>query len=289
MSALSDELLDLVDRPGEELAPAAFVIAKLEYGQLDVLKYTTVLDAMGAEARRRIGEDPGHHAPLEARVQQLIRYLHVDLGFVGNRQHYDDPRNSCLNQVLDRRIGIPITLSLVYIEVARRAGLGAEGVNFPAHFLTRIQASEQTHEGGLLIDPFDGGALLSEDDCQALLRKRSGEDATLQPEMFAPATRREIVTRMLYNLKRDYVQMRSFPQARVVTDLLVELMPTSATELRDRGLLAYHLEDFNAALRDLEAYLRLARAEQQSEEEKAEANQTWEHVKALRRRVAGFN
>lgn len=111
----------------------------------------------------------------------------------------------------------------------------------------------------------------------------------LQPDMLASATRREIVVRMLYNLKRLYVQMRSFPQARVVTDLLLALSPSSLTELRDRGLLAYHLEDFNAALRDLEAYLRLSRPAEPDDDQKAEAAQTWEHVKALRRRVAGFN
>jgi regulator of sirC expression with transglutaminase-like and TPR domain len=289
MSGLSDELLDLVEGPSDDLAPAAFVLAKLEYRRLDVARYMAVLDSMGEEAQRRIGQDPGHSAPIEARVHQLKRYLHVDLGFVGNREHYEDPRNSCLNQVLDRRMGIPITLSVVYIEVARRAGLAAEGVNFPAHFLTRIQASDRTNRGGVLIDPFDGGAILTESDCQALLRKRAGEDATLQPEMLAPATRREIIIRMLYNLKRDYVQMRSFPQARVVTDLLVSLMPTSATEIRDRGLLAYHLEDFNAALRDLEEYLRVVHGDEHTEEQKAEISQTREHVKALQRRVAGFN
>jgi len=291
MPTLSEQLLDLVDRPGDDLAPSALVLARLEYRQLDTAHYLRILDGMGEEARRRIGHDPGHDAPLEARVDRLRRYLHVDLGFAANRDYYEDPRNSCLNQVLDRRIGIPITLSIVYIEVARRAGLGAEGINFPGHFLTRIVDHGVTspRTRAVLIDPFGGGAILSESDCLALLRKRAGSEATLQPDMLTAASRRDIIVRMLYNLKRNYVQMRSFPQARSVTDLLVALMPTSPTEVRDRGLLAYHLEDFNAALRDLEAYLRLARPAEQTEEEKKEAAQTWEHVKALRRRVAGFN
>lgn len=297
MSRLAEELLDLVDRPAVDLAPAALVLARLEYRHLDAARYLGVIDAMGEAAARYIDEEPGHDAPLEARVDRLSRYLHVDLGFVGNRTYYEDPRNSCLNQVLDRRIGIPITLSIVYIEVARRAGFAGEGINFPGHFLARLQAPhgaaphEKTSQTGarVIVDPFGGGAILGEDECRELLRRRAGADAVLQPEMLAAATCREIVTRMLYNLKRNYVQMRSFPQARVVTDLLVTLMPASPTELRDRGLLAYHLEDFSAALRDLEAYLRLARTEEQDEAQKTEATQTWEHVKALRRRVAGFN
>jgi regulator of sirC expression with transglutaminase-like and TPR domain len=291
MPTISEQLLDLLDRPGHDLAPVALVLARLEYRHLNTAQYIAILDSMGEEARRRIADDPGDAAPLEARAERLARYLHADLGFVGNRDYYEDPRNSCLNQVLDRRLGIPITLSLVYIEVARRAGLGAEGINFPGHFLTRIidESVTSPQARAAIVDPFNRGAILNESDCLELLRKRAGGDATLEPEMLAPASRREIVVRMLYNLKRNYVQMRSFPQARAVTDLLVALMPTSPTEVRDRGLLAYHLEDFNGALRDLETYLRLARPAEQSDEEKKEAAQTWEHVKALRRRVAGFN
>jgi regulator of sirC expression with transglutaminase-like and TPR domain len=291
MHILSEALLDLVDRPGADLAPVALLLARLEYPHVDAAQYLGVLESMGAEALWRIGKEPGHDAPLEARVDRLSRYLHVDMGFVGNRDHYEDPRNSCLNQVLDRRIGIPITLSVVYIEVARRAGLAAEGISFPGHFLARMlnEGGSVADRAGVIVDPFGGGAILHDAECRELLRKRAGSDAVLQPEMLASATRREIVIRMLYNLKRNYVHLRSFPQARGVTNLLVALMPTSATELRDRGLLAYHLEDFNAALRDLEAYLHLARPAEQDDEQKAEAAQTWEHVKALRRRVAGFN
>lgn len=289
---LSEQLLDLVDGPGSALAPAALVLARLEYPQLDAGACLDTLDVMGEDARQRLARDPGLDAPLDAQVRQLSRYLHVDLGFAGNRPYYDDPRNSCLNQVLDRRIGIPITLSIVYIEVARRVGLRADGVNFPGHFLTRMQkpdAGLSSVGAGVIVDAFGDGEILTDADCLVLLRARAGKNAALDPQMLAPASRRDIITRMLYNLKRNYVHMRSFPQARAVTDLLVALLPASATEIRDRGLLSYHLEDFTGALRDLEAYLRLARRTEQTEEEKKEAAQTWEHVKALRRRVAGFN
>lgn len=289
---LSELLLDLVDGSGSALAPAVLVLARLEYPQLEAEECLGVLDAMGEEARQRLAQEPGLDAPLDAQVRQLSRYFHVDLGFVGNRTFYDDPRNSCLNQVLERRIGIPITLSIVYIEVARRVGLHADGVNFPGHFLARIQkpdAGLSSGSAGVIVDAFGGGEILTDADCLALLRTRAGNAATLDPQMLAPASRRDIITRMLYNLKRNYVQMRSFPQAKAVTDLLVALLPASPTEIRDRGLLSYHLEDFGGALRDLEAYLGLARRAEQTAEEKKEAAQTWEHVKALRRRVAGFN
>lgn len=288
MSRLSEHLLDLVDRPGVDLAPAALVLARIEYPNLDAAHYLGILEGIADNASRRIDEEPGHDAPLDARVDRLGRFLHGELGFTGNRERYDDPRNSCLNQVLDRRTGIPITLCIVYLEIARRAGLAGDGIGFPGHFLIRL-TSDEARGRSVVVDPFGGGAMLQEADCRTLLRRHAGEDAELRPDMLASATRREIVVRMLYNLKRLYVQMRSFPQARIVTDLLLALSPSSITELRDRGLLAYHLEDFTAALRDLETYLRLSRTTDPDDDQKAEAAQTWEHVKALRRRVAGFN
>ena len=135
--SLGEQLADAADRPGPDLAAPAFLIARLEFPKLDPGPYLDQLDAMGEIAMQRIASDPGHDAPLAARVDGLNRYLFNELGFVGNREHYEDPRNSCLNEVLDRRTGIPITLALIYIEVARRAGLRAEGVNFPGHFLVR--------------------------------------------------------------------------------------------------------------------------------------------------------
>jgi regulator of sirC expression with transglutaminase-like and TPR domain len=290
---LARQLVDAADRPGPDLAAPAFLIARLEYPRLDPGPYLDRLDSMGEAALRRIGADPGHDAPLEARVDVLNRYLFTDLGFAGNRQQYDDPRNSCLNEVLDRRTGIPISLSLVYIEVARRAGLRAEGVNFPGHFLVRTLPDLHTDDPGegLVVDPFHGGAILDEHACRLLLRRHLGEDAVWSPELLARATRRQILVRMLQNLKRLYVRWRSFPQARLVTDLLLALTPGAIGELRDRGLLAYHVSDYTAALRDLEEYLALARKTGNGgdEEQRKEDAQVWEHVKALRRRVASFN
>jgi regulator of sirC expression with transglutaminase-like and TPR domain len=289
---LGEQLADAADRPGPDLAAPAFLIARLEYPHLDPEPYLDQLDAMGDAASERIAADPGHDAPLGARVDTLNRYLFTELGFAGNRNRYDDPRNSCLNEVLDRRTGIPITLSLVYIEVARRAGVRAEGINFPGHFLVRAQHDLHTDDPGegLIVDAFHAGAILTEDDCRTLLKGHLGEEATWEPQLLARATRRQILVRMLLNLKRLYVQWRSFPQARMVADVLLTLSPNAIAELRDRGLLAYHMNDFPAALRDLEEYLKLSKTlGERDEDQRKEDEQVWEHVKALRRRVASLN
>jgi hypothetical protein len=126
---------------------------------------------------------PGIDADRYARVMALNDYLFNDLRFIGNSTNYEDPRNSCLNEVLDRRTGIPITLALLYIEVARRAGLDVQGVNFPGHFLLRCPAGRnEPYSADLIIDAFHGGALLSADACQELLRRHQGSpDETVEP------------------------------------------------------------------------------------------------------------
>jgi regulator of sirC expression with transglutaminase-like and TPR domain len=233
-----------------------------------------------------------HHASggtMLASIRALNQYLFEDLQFVGNRDRYDDPRNSCLNEVLDRRTGIPITISLVYLEVARRAGLHMEGVNFPGHFLVRCAEPSRDAGRGHIIDPFHAGALLSESKCRVLLQQHVGPEVAFRASLLAPATRTQIVVRMLLNLKRLYVHMRSFPQAREVAELLVAMAPSALSELRDRGLLAYHLNDVTAALRDLQTYLKLASMSEIDKDEREEHQQIWEHVKTLRRRVAALN
>ena len=195
----------------------------------------------------------------------LNDYLFGELRFVGNDMHYEDPRNSFLNEVLDRRTGIPITLALLYMEVARRAGLHVEGINFPGHFLLRCPARRGLpYAEDLIIDAFHGGALLlgrMPRPAAAVRREPTArdDDGRVRARLLAHATKPQILARMLLNLKRVYVQMHSFPQARDITDLLLAVNPSAIDELRDRGLLAYHLKDFQAALRDLQAYLELSR------------------------------
>jgi regulator of sirC expression with transglutaminase-like and TPR domain len=287
---LVDALTAASTATGTGLAQAAFVIARIEYPRLDPTPYLARLDAMGDAARRRIEEhvaETGDNTPI-GRVRALNAYLFDEQGFVGNRDKYEDPRNSCLNEVLERRTGIPITLSLLYIEVAARAGVRVDGINFPGHFLVRCP-EKRVGGAGIIIDPFHKGAVLSEHDCRLLLQRHVGTEVAFDKSLLAPATRPQILVRMLLNLKRIYVHMRSFPQAREITEMLLGLNPSALSELRDRGLLAYHLNDLATALRDLQTYLKLSRLADLDDEERKEQEQIWEHVKTLRRRVAALN
>jgi regulator of sirC expression with transglutaminase-like and TPR domain len=142
---------------------------------------------------------------------------------------------------------------------------------------------------GLIIDPFHAGAVLTEQDCRMLLQRHVGDEVAFSKSLLASATRPQVISRMLLNLKRLYVHMRSFPQARDVTEMLLALTPSSLSELRDRGLLAYHLNDFTSALKDLQAYLKLSSMSELDDDTREEQEQIWEHVKTLRRRVASLN
>ena len=276
--------------PGTALASAALIIASIEYPRISPESHLRQLDALGAAAATFVRghvEESSDGSTLSC-VRALNAFLFQEEGFRGN-ERYEDPRNSCLNEVLEHCTGIPITLPIVYMEVARRAGLHIDGVNFPGHFLVRCPDVGKRATSGLLIDPFHGGALLSEHDCRVLLQKHVGSEIAFSKSLLAPATRKEIIVRMLLNLKRIYVHMRSFPQARTVTELLVALTPSALSELRDRGLLAYHLNDVTGALRDLQTYLKLSSMSEMDKDAREEHDQIWEHVKTLRRRVAALN
>jgi regulator of sirC expression with transglutaminase-like and TPR domain len=286
---LVDELQALLATEPIDMARAALIIAKLEYAQLNPGRYLAILDRLGREALIRLRRIAGNSA--RARVAVLNDLLFEDEGFSGNHAHYDDFRNSYLNVVLERKLGIPITLALVYMEVARRGGNKVYGVAFPGHFLMRVPSrASDGDQDDIILDPFDGGAELDEADCRKLLARHLGpasEDSPFDPALLQPCTPRHMLARMLNNLKRTYVELRSFPQARRVTNLLLAVDPTMLSELRDRGLLSYHLDDFPGALRDLEDYLRLNSWKDDSDHE--ERDQILEHVKTLRRRVAGMN
>jgi regulator of sirC expression with transglutaminase-like and TPR domain len=294
---ISEQLVSNFSRvalsPDPDLAVAALMIARIEYPRLDAGPYIDQLDALGREAAERVaaarpsGGTPRHIDPEEfARLNALNEYLFREQRFAGNERQFEDPRNSFLNEVLERRTGIPITLALVYMEVARRAGVSIEGVNFPARFLLRSRGRRQPD---LIIDAFNGGEFLTYDGCRDLLRRHIGEDAVWDEHLLGHATKPQILARMLVNLKRLYVRMYSFPQARDITELLIAVDPTAMNELRDRGLLAYHLNDFSGALRDLQAYLRISSRMAGDDTDREEQAQIWEHVKTLRRRVASLN
>jgi len=268
-----------------DLAGAALIIARLEYPHLDRGRALRTLDELGAWAAERLKDiDPGD---LPARVKRLNRFFYGECGFAGNRDWYADVRNSMLNVVIERRLGIPITLALVYMEVATRAGVAVRGVAFPGHFLLRVPASRRSSREPLILDPFNGGAVLSEADCRTLLSSQMGDEVPFSPAMLQPCAPAHVVARLLNNLKRIYIDLRAFAYARRVTDLLLALDPTLLYERRDRGLLSYHLDDFPAALRDLEDYLRLHSWTDAGP--RREREQLEQHVAALRRRVVSLN
>jgi regulator of sirC expression with transglutaminase-like and TPR domain len=184
----------------------------------------------------------------------LNRYMFHELGFRGNTEQYYDARNSYLNEVLDRRTGIPITLSTVYMEVAGRAGLEVEGVGLPGHFVVRIQTPARP----LLVDPFHGGTLLTEKDCQERLDRIFSGKVKLEPKMLRPCRRKDMLERMLRNLKAIYLRDQDVDRALRVVDLIVRIQPGSAEDLRDRGVLYASLDCYGLAARDIESYLALA-------------------------------
>jgi len=280
-AALADDPVDV--------AKAALVIARIEYPTLDAAPSIDALERLGERAAARLGGAAA--ISVRSRIATLNAFLFEEERFAGNRSHYMDFRNSLLNVVLGRRLGIPLTLALVYIEVARRAGVDVEGVAFPGHFLMRVPLGARDPDlRALVLDPFSGGAEMDDAACQRLLGTHLGhvsEELPFDRALLRPCSVRQMLARMLNNLKRIYVDLRSFPQAKVATDLLLVLDPMMHAERRDRGLLAYHLDDYAGALRDLEDYLRLNSWSAGSERD--EHDQIWEHVKTLRRRVAAFN
>ena len=230
------QFTEAASSPDPGLAEPALLIARLGYPRLDPAPYLARLEEMGEAAAGRLSASDLSAAP-RGPIDTLNRYLFGDQGFAGNTADYDDPRCSFLNQVLDRRTGIPIMLALVYIEVARRAGVRVDGVDLPGHFLLRFPFGlGDDHDSAVFIDPCHLGTVLSNTDCRALLRKQGGETVTFAPQLLPPATKQQILVRMLVNLKRIYVRMRSFPQGRAITELLLAVNPSALSELRDRGL-----------------------------------------------------
>jgi regulator of sirC expression with transglutaminase-like and TPR domain len=234
------------------LAEAALVIAAEEYRGLDIGAYLGRIDDMAAALQRRLRRD----IPTAETIIALNRYVFDELGFSGNAADYYDPRNSFLNEVIDRRLGIPITLSVIYIEVGRRVGLDLNGVSFPGHFLVKCAA----RGGAIVLDPYARGASLSLDDLRQRLRVLRG-GAVTPPEvvrhMLATAGKKEILVRMLRNLRGIYQQQCDFDRALAAAQRIIALAPGAAEEYRDRARIYTELECFRAALGDFRQYLAL--------------------------------
>jgi regulator of sirC expression with transglutaminase-like and TPR domain len=235
-----------------ELALAALLIAAEEYPQLLPEPYLRRLDLLAERVRDRLDDETA--PPLV--LQELSRVLFEEEGFRGNTEAYYDPRNSFLNDVLDRRLGIPLTLSILYLEVGWRLGLPLHGVNFPGHFLVRYDGEALK----LLIDPFQGGSIRFEDEAQDLLDRVYGGTVTLQPSYLRPADRKDIIVRLLANLKGIYLNTRDDRRALAATERILLVRPDAAEEVRDRGMLLARLGFADEALQELREYLTRAPA-----------------------------
>jgi regulator of sirC expression with transglutaminase-like and TPR domain len=245
---------DLIDRPDEEinLAEAALLIAKSINADLDVTRYLGQIEELAAQLTHRLSPSSSQ----TERILALNKFLFDEKGFAPNVDNYYDPRNSFLNEVLDRRVGIPISLSILYIEVGLRVGLPLRGVSFPGHFLVKCKVSD----GVVVLDPYCRGASLSLHDLQQRLREAKGGEVSraIIAGMLVAANKKEILARMLRNLKAIYLDSGEHNAALSVMEWIVALVPADPSEVRDRGLLYARLECPRAALEDLERYLELA-------------------------------
>lgn len=238
-----------VQQPDEaiDLAKAALYMAQEEYPSLEVDTYLNTLDTMADEVRKRL---PQEFYPLKV-IHCLNNYFFEELGFQGNTQEYYDPRNSYLNQVIERRTGIPITLSLIYLEVAKRINFPMAGVGMPGHFLIRPTLDDMA----IYVDPYHQGEIMFEQDCQDRLRQVYGESALLQSSHLETVSAKTLLMRMLANLKMIYLHHRDVPRTLSAIDRILLMFPRAAAELRDRGLLYYQQGRLLEARRDLETYL----------------------------------
>ncbi len=264
------QFLNLIDLPDGaiDLGRAALVIAKEEYPDLEVAAYLSRLDGMAEALRPRL--ERARDNPFAA-IEAINEQMFGALGFRGNDDQYFDPRNSFLNDVLDRKLGIPITLSLVYMEVARRVGFPLQGVAFPGHFLVRHARQGRD----ILIDPYHGGEILFAEDCRRRLRESYGTDLPLDQRFFRRATTKQILTRMLNNLRGIYLASGDFDRALGVLDRLMVLTPEDAGVRRDRGVAQLKLRRFGAAEAELKAYLAMAPEARDGEEVRRQIRQIW--------------
>jgi regulator of sirC expression with transglutaminase-like and TPR domain len=234
-----------------DLTRAALVIARTEYPELAFKRYVDRIYALAARVRARISEfgDPAET------IAALNSVLFDEEGFRGNRDDYYDPRNSFLNDVLDRRLGIPITLALVYLEVAAHAGFPLLGVGMPGHFLLKHYDVEGRE---LLIDAFNRGRIVTPTECQRRLDEIYAGQLPLQPEYLMAISRRQMLTRILNNLKTIYLSARNFRKALPVVDLVLAIYPRSPEDMKQRAFLRYSVNDLRGAATDLETYLKMS-------------------------------
>lgn len=242
---------DIVTGPDENinLAEAALLIAQIEYPDLDADYYLQQLDQFATEISGRLAPNPS----VEFILDTMNEYLFDELGFAGNLTEFSDPKNSFFNDVLERKLGIPISLSLVYMEVGKRLGLDIQGVSFPGHFIVKLQTDEEE----LVLDPFADGVALDEAELELRLNhypkeQRHGWDVE---QLLAAASNKEILTRLLRNLKGVYIDEEDFERALVIISFILLVAPDSVSDIRERAYIYDRLDCFASAIKDYQHYL----------------------------------
>jgi regulator of sirC expression with transglutaminase-like and TPR domain len=228
-----------------DLARVSLLIARDAYSQMNPRAYLRVLDRLADHLRPRL------RGSLAARTAELTTFLFEECGFAGNTENYYDPRNSYLNKVIDRQVGLPIALSIVAIAVGARAGLTVVGVGLPGHFIAKAVDGDEE----VLFDPFNGGQLLDPDACEQLVGGVTGRPFEATPAALTAAPPGAVVARVLQNLKTAYLADRSYARAARVTYRLAQLVPDDPTQRRDLGVLLVRAERPGRAIDHLRHYL----------------------------------
>lgn len=270
------DFVRLVGRPDADfdLVHAALLVAAESRPDLDVQGELRRIDDWAAELK-------SHVEPSFNNLQKLARlrnFAFEHLGFRGDAANYYDPSNSLLNEVMSRRRGIPLTLGILFLELGWRIGMPVEGVGFPGHFLVRLSGEEED----VILDPFRRGMIVREDDRRRMIAEITGGRLEYDDAMTASVTKREMIVRLLRNLKAAFLREENDAQALLAVERLLVLHPDDPEEIRDRGLLQYRLRHFGAALEDLASYLR-------TRPDAADRAQIEGHVGNLRRIVAELN
>ncbi len=252
LEIIRDQFAGLVQGPEDniDLVEAALLIARTAFPDLISSRCTELLDRYADRLRKLLGTSPGTGDILG----RLNRILFEEEGFRGNQEQYYDPQNSFLNRVLERKLGIPITLSLVYCEVGRRAGFPVHGIALPGHFITSLGHAA----GTLYVDPFNQGEVLTEEECREMVQVRYGPEAAADASWTTPAPKKLILKRLLRNLKGIYHQLNQDLQAFEMLQWILAVDPDATEELKERGLLYEAMGNNMFAVRDLERYLELA-------------------------------
>jgi regulator of sirC expression with transglutaminase-like and TPR domain len=266
-SEIEDERVDLLR--------AALTFARIEDPQLDLEHYMHRVEELARRVAARI-QDLDDPAQVIAALNEVLFQEEM---FRGNTVDYYSPRNSFLHHVLDRRLGIPITLALVYMEVARRVGFPLFGVGMPGHFLLKHYDVDGR---SILIDAFERGQVVTEEDCRQKLKSIYAGQVTLQPEFLLPVTRRQMLTRMLNNLRSIYLSQRDFRRAVQVVDLILVIYPRSPEDVKQRAVLRYNLDDYRGALSDFDEYVKMS-------PDASDAEEIRQTALSLRRSMAMMN